>query len=228
MPLVTRTASSGNLLVQDTEPANPKDGDLWTDLGQNPPILKLNDNGTFRPVMWSGVLVQGDIPTANAANEMGRQALGAASQHLRTNAAVTAIQYTDPPVGGKGWVGESYPPGNNVATDGTIRFMGLLKQQVVTVTEANATIESNRSFTLSDIQVRITSNTANQIVDWFLRVAGVTGNNTVEVPASTTGTFVDSVNTDAVTQGQAICIGNQARASMTGDQQSTEHMIAFA
>lgn len=93
MPLVTRQANTGNLIVQDTEPADPNDGDVWTDLGQNPPIVKVNDGGTFRPMMQSGILVQGDLNISNTANELGRLAIGTALQQLRVNAGATALEW---------------------------------------------------------------------------------------------------------------------------------------
>lgn len=93
MPLVTRRANTGNLIVQITEPVGRQDGDLWTDIGQNPPIVKVNDNGTFRPVMQSGTLVQGDINVANAANELGRLAIGNAAQSLIVNSGGDGLEY---------------------------------------------------------------------------------------------------------------------------------------
>jgi len=44
MPLVTRQANQGRLFVEDTEPADWLDGDLWSDTTAN--ILNRNDNGT--------------------------------------------------------------------------------------------------------------------------------------------------------------------------------------
>ena len=96
MPLVTRQVNQGNVFNVATEPTNWLDGDLWIDIGQNPPILKLNDNGTARPCMWSGILAQGDITVANAANEMGRLALGTATQIPEVNTGATALEYEDP------------------------------------------------------------------------------------------------------------------------------------
>lgn len=93
MPLVTRQADTGRLIVQTTAPASPADGELWNDIGQNPPILKSSDSGTFRPTMQSGVLVQGDINIANANNELGRLAIGTARQQLATNSGTTAPEW---------------------------------------------------------------------------------------------------------------------------------------
>lgn len=50
MPLVTRQVNQGNLFVQDSEPQTWNDGDLWVDLGESPPLLKVNDNGTANMV----------------------------------------------------------------------------------------------------------------------------------------------------------------------------------
>lgn len=44
MPLVTRTASQGNLFLQATEPTEWLNGDLWSDITAN--VLKLNVLGT--------------------------------------------------------------------------------------------------------------------------------------------------------------------------------------
>ena len=93
MPLVTRQANQGNIFNIPTEPTDWQDGDLWSDVGQNPPILKLNDNGTARPTMQSGILVQGDLNISNAANELGRLAIGTADQLLRTNSGATAPEW---------------------------------------------------------------------------------------------------------------------------------------
>ena len=45
-PLVQRLSLQGNFFIEDTEPPNWLDGDLWADTSESPPILNLNDNGT--------------------------------------------------------------------------------------------------------------------------------------------------------------------------------------
>lgn len=88
MPLVTRQSNLGTLIVEATEPANPNDGDVWTDLGQNPPIVKVNDAGTFRPMMQAGTFVQGDTVFANANNTLDRLAKGTDGQFLKIGASI--------------------------------------------------------------------------------------------------------------------------------------------
>ena len=46
MPLVQRLSLQGNFFIEDTEPPNWQDGDLWADTSKSPPILNLNDDGT--------------------------------------------------------------------------------------------------------------------------------------------------------------------------------------
>ena len=48
MPLVTRQANQGRFFVEDTEPTDWLDGDLWSDTTAN--LLKLNNNGTAENV----------------------------------------------------------------------------------------------------------------------------------------------------------------------------------
>jgi len=48
MPLVTRQANQGRLFVEDTEPTDWLDGDLWSDITAN--ILKRNNSGTAENV----------------------------------------------------------------------------------------------------------------------------------------------------------------------------------
>lgn len=88
MPLVTRQSNLGTLIVEDTEPPNPSDGDIWTDIGQNPPIVKVNDDGTFRPVMQVGTFVQGDTVFANANNTLDRLAKGTDGQFLKIGGTI--------------------------------------------------------------------------------------------------------------------------------------------
>ena len=45
-PLVQRLSLQGNFFIEDTEPPNWVDGDLWADTSKSPPILNLNDDGT--------------------------------------------------------------------------------------------------------------------------------------------------------------------------------------
>lgn len=48
MPLVTRQANQGRFFVEDTEPTDWLDGDLWSDTTNN--VLNRNNNGTSEAV----------------------------------------------------------------------------------------------------------------------------------------------------------------------------------
>jgi len=48
MPLVTRQANQGRFFVEDLEPADWLNGDLWSDTTVN--LLKLNNNGTAQTI----------------------------------------------------------------------------------------------------------------------------------------------------------------------------------
>lgn len=57
MPLVTRQANQGRFFVENTEPADWLDGDLWSDLTEN--LLFLNNNDVAEEVGENAALVFG-------------------------------------------------------------------------------------------------------------------------------------------------------------------------
>lgn len=57
MPLVTRNSARSSVFRQATEPVDWIDGDLWVDTSQNPPLVKVNDNGTATSLIGANSLI---------------------------------------------------------------------------------------------------------------------------------------------------------------------------
>jgi len=53
MGVFSSPSAAATVFKETAEPTGWQDGDLWIDLGQDPPILKLNDNGTARIIRRS-------------------------------------------------------------------------------------------------------------------------------------------------------------------------------
>jgi hypothetical protein len=71
-------------------------------------------------------------------------------------------------------------------------------------TEATTAYAFRTATTLSGLHVICTLNTVLAASTVYCRIAGASGNQTVSIPASTTGIYDDAVNTDAVTVGQTV------------------------
>lgn len=65
----------------------------------------------------------------------------------------------------------------------------------------------------SQLWVRVTSNSNDQIGNIFSRINGSDGNQTIAIAATTTGIFQDSVNTDAIAAGDIVAIRTRAAHS---------------
>ena len=58
---------------------------------------------------------------------------------------------------------------------------------------------------LQDVMVQINANAEAGISVWTIRINGADGNQTINIPAASSGQFQDLVNTDAVTSGDLLC-----------------------
>jgi len=50
MPLVTRSASSGTVLVSATEPDDKTNGTIWIDISTNPPTVKVANGTSYQSI----------------------------------------------------------------------------------------------------------------------------------------------------------------------------------
>ena len=210
MPLVTRQANQGNVFNIATEPTDWQDGDLWIDVGQNPPILKLNDNGTARPCMWSGILAQGDITVANAANEMGRLALGTATQILDVNTGATALEY-----GGLLTPRGSFFSALTGHSNNETAFSQMGTTDFRNATESIVDIIISYGFEVNVVGCQVVVNSKNGASTMGFRDDGTTLGSTT-ITASTTGEFRTTGLTDAVASGSVCTFIIVTTASASG------------
>lgn len=73
-----------------------------------------------------------------------------------------------------------------------------------TGTEADAQVLLRDTYTLANLYVRVIANAATGAVSVLSRKNGANGNQSVSIPALTTGVFQDAVNTDALVTGDLI------------------------
>lgn len=70
---------------------------------------------------------------------------------------------------------------------------------------------------LQDSMVQINANTEPGITVWTIRINGADGNQTINIPAASSGQFQDLVNTDAVLAGDLLCYQITALTGATFD-----------
>jgi len=99
----------------------------------------------------------------------------------------------------------SGPPGSasNTNADRWQKF-GHAVQWGNNASEAQAAMLMRTAGTWSNISIKILTNTRDDALTGKSRINGVDGNQSVTVPASTTGTFTDAVNTDSIAAGNKI------------------------
>ncbi|MEE9215743.1 MAG: hypothetical protein V3U54_13390 [Thermodesulfobacteriota bacterium] len=203
MPLVTRQANQGRLFVQATEPADWLNGDLWVDTDNS--NVFVNNSGT--------------------AVSIGVGTLGAATEVLTVNAGADEVEWA---AGGIATVLQFYCADPVFMDNGQTRFwplIGSIQAGGVDGTEASNQIPAPLTGTLQNLRFRINVNAINQSTVITIRDAGADTNITVTVAASTTGTFSDLVNTQAVTADDLIGIEGVAAAGagvMTNGGQTIE------
>lgn len=90
MPLVTRTAVSGNIFRQTTEPPDWLNGDIWVDTDNSQCFVNLA--GTALQ-FGAGTLNAGDILFSDSDESLATLAKGTADQHLIMNSGATAPEW---------------------------------------------------------------------------------------------------------------------------------------
>lgn len=83
--------------------------------------------------------------------------------------------------------------------------------------EAEAAIVVRRAVTFSNLSVNVYANTLSTAATTvYFRKNGANGNQSVIVPASTSGVFTDSTNSDVLASGDAYCISPNTASGGTG------------
>lgn len=99
--------------------------------------------------------------------------------------------------------------GRSVAGDlqdyGTTWYSFPTGYYVPAIGEAQEQLIARDSYTLSNLFIRVTANTLDGSTTGRSRINGANGNQSVSIPAGTTGTFTDGVNTDSLVSGDLFC-----------------------
>jgi len=90
--------------------------------------------------------------------------------------------------------------------DGDTRYHRLVGILSSNTTEANAQDIAVDDVTLSNLQVRVSSNSLSVSNSPVVRVGGVDGNQSVTISSSATGLFEDTSNTDVLSRGDLYCV----------------------
>ena len=93
----------------------------------------------------------------------------------------------------------------NRAADGAHYFPVTMGANYQNGTETNWNFTHRTAGTYSNFFLNIYANTAASATVATIRVNQADGNGTVSVTAGTTGTFEDTVNTDAISSGDEVC-----------------------
>lgn len=73
-------------------------------------------------------------------------------------------------------------------------------------TEAHYQVRVRGTYTWANLYVRVIANGGGGNSELISRVNGGNGNQSVTIPAGTTGTFTDTTNSDSLTDGDLICV----------------------
>ncbi len=95
--------------------------------------------------------------------------------------------------------------------DNTTRYMAPVGHPRIDVsTEAWCQMVARDSYTLSQLYVRVFSNSITTTVVVRSRKNGADGNQIISIPSTTTGTFTDTENTDSLVDGDLFCTESYA------------------
>jgi len=84
------------------------------------------------------------------------------------------------------------------------RYCTIVGQGAYAAGEGDFKWRSRKSWTVSHLRVYVPTNTCNNSSTYRLRKNGANGNESVSVPASTTGAFEDNSNTDSIASGDQL------------------------
>jgi hypothetical protein len=119
--------------------------------------------------------------------------------------------------------------GSSSSSSAATSYISLAGDYYLTTTKARAQITSRITLTRKNLYVRVNTNSRNGDLVVTSQLGAGDGNLTATVPSSTTGVFQDTVNSDSISSGDAVCtklvLGGSSGSILLGIV-STEDFVA--